>query len=139
MNCARLRFVLALTALTTCTAQTSLTDTSLRRPAPSAWLLLRGMRPVRTARVRASDVASCGALHASRKLDLVLPPFSGQAYGAGTVESCALMAAPRLLERRFSTPDTFPGRKNRLGINRGYADHRRHLTAHPLQYDGVRG
>ena len=45
MNCARLRFVLALTALTTCTAQTSLTDTSLRRPAPSAWLLLRGMLP----------------------------------------------------------------------------------------------
>ena len=104
----------------------------MRRPAPSAWLLLRGMRPVRTARVRASDVASCGALHASRKLDLVLPPFSGQAYGAGSVESCALMAAPRLLERRFSTRDTFPGRQNRLRINRGYGDHRRHLTAHPL-------
>ena len=104
----------------------------MRRPAPSAWLLLRGMRPVLTAHVRASDVASCGALHASRKLDLVLPPFSGQAYGAGTVESCALMAAPRLLERRFSTRDTFPGRQNRLRINRGYGDHRRHLTAHPL-------
>ena len=100
----------------------------MRRPAPSAWLLLRGMRPVLTAHVRASDVASCGALHASRKLDLVLPPFSGQAYGAGTVESCALVAAPRLLERRFSTPDTFPGRRNRRGINRGYVDHRRHLT-----------
>ena len=76
--------------------------------------------------------SSCGALHASRKLDLVLPPFSGQAYGAGTVESCALMAAPRLLERRFSTPDTFPGWQNRLGINRGYGDHRRHLTGNPL-------
>ena len=30
----------------------------------------------------------------------------------------AVLAASRLLERHFSTPDTFPGRGNRLGINR---------------------
>ena len=53
----------------------------MRRLAPPAWLLLRGMRPLLTAHVRASDVASRGALHAPRKLDLARPPFWGQARG----------------------------------------------------------
>ena len=53
----------------------SLGTCQMRRPVPPAWLLLRGMRPLLTAHVRASDVASRGALHTPRKLDLARPPF----------------------------------------------------------------
>ena len=62
-------------------------DSRLPRQLPNAQARAVGMAsasrhaPVLTAHVRASDVASCGALHASRELDLALPPLSGQACG----------------------------------------------------------
>ena len=56
----------------------SLSGCQMRRPVLSAWLLLRGMRPVPTAHVRASDLASHAALFAPRELDLALPPLLGQ-------------------------------------------------------------
>ena len=92
----------------------------MRRPAPPTWLLLRGMRPLLMAHVRASDVASCGALHAPRQLDLVLPPFSGQACGASTVEFCALTAAPLVKKGCVHVPNACTDEPNSWIINRGF-------------------
>jgi len=79
----------------------SLSGCQMRRPVLSAWLLLRGMRPVPTAHVRATDVASHAALCAPRELDLALPPFLGQAFGRVRRQKSPKAVAPWLRSRRI--------------------------------------
>ena len=79
----------------------SLSGCQMRRPVLSAWLLLRGMRPVPTAHVRASDLASYAALCAPRELDLALPPFLGQACGRVRWQKSPKPVAPWLRSRRI--------------------------------------